>query len=181
MNNVSAPRIGRLITLALALTLTAVFAFAAAAAAGVLVVHDLIGDNTSRSDIRRVVINNSAARDRFVVRVRLDQVVYGADLNVYVDIRRDNPGPEWRMAAAADSEWSLYRVDAFGQLGTLAKSCGRVSFSKDGPPAANWRAPRACLKVGHAVRVSVLVKDPGHGSDWSLDRRVFSPWVRAGS
>jgi len=181
MDTASAYRIGRMTTLTLALTLTLVLGVAATAQAWVLVVHDLIGDNTSRSDIQRVVINNSAARDRLVVRVRLDQVVYGADVNVYLDVRPGNAGPEWRMAAAADSEWSLYRVGRFGQLGTLARSCGRVSFSKDGPPAVNWRASRTCLSVGRAVRVSVQVKDPGHGSDWSLDRRVFSPWVRAGS
>jgi hypothetical protein len=83
------------------------------------------------------------------------------------------------MVANADSEWALYRVDDWGQRGKRTALCGRVRYSKSTPSVASWRAPRTCLDIRRAVRVSVRVKDAGHGVDWSPAPREFLPGVRA--
>lgn len=141
---------------------------------------DAVGDSGASSDIRWVTVTNSAAKDRFAVRVGLDRVEYGVALNVYVDLERGNPGPELRMSAYADSEWALFRVQRWGQRGREIAGCGRVTYSKSTDSSiALWRATRTCLGVGPRVRVAVRLAEPGVGVDWAPARRTFFPAVRS--
>jgi hypothetical protein len=140
---------------------------------------DAVGDTNSRSDVRWVEVMHSNKRDRFQVRVRLDQVRYGVELVVYVDRRRGNPGPELRMVALADSEWALYRVVRWGQRGTRIDTCGRVSYSPAAGDVARWRSSRTCLDLGPQVRVAVKVRDDGYGVDWAPQKYRFFPAVSA--
>ncbi|HUW16716.1 MAG TPA: hypothetical protein VMW94_06530, partial [Actinomycetes bacterium] len=73
-----------LVTVAAALAVAAVLLPANGAAAATDLFPDATGDTASRSDIGWVEVTNSGQHDRFVVRVGLSRVVYGAPLTVWV-------------------------------------------------------------------------------------------------
>ena len=168
-----------LVTVAAALAVAAVLLPANGAAAATDLFPDATGDTASRSDIGWVEVTNSGRHDRFVVRVGLSRVVYGAPLTVWVDLRAKNPGPELRMLAYADSEWALYRVHDWGERGTRIGTCGRVRYTKATPHVATWRTTRTCLGIRRGVSVAVRVRDAGHGVDWAPAPRQFLDRVRA--
>jgi hypothetical protein len=134
----------------------------------------------SSSDVTSVEVTNNRVQDMFRVKVRIDRIRVGSTLVVYVDRRMKNAGPELRMVAAPDSEWSLFRVGGWGQRGKLVDTCGRVrmsSFERD--HLAKWTATRSCLNLHGAVRVSVKSVDPDGDVDWAPKRHEFFPKVSA--
>lgn len=162
------------IVLALAVTVAGIAA--PTAWAGTVSFDDEVGDTGSRSDIRRVVVEHVHTADRLRVVTRLSKVVYGAELAIYIDSRRRNAGPEWKISAYADSEWALLRVDGWRDDGIPGPTCGRVSYSMDTDrPVAKATVPASCIRLHRDVRVSVLVRDVGHGRDWAPDTRRFLP------
>ena len=146
------------------------------ALAAAVTINDARGDTNSRIDIRKVVVRHTD--DRLKVKARLNKVVYGVEFAAFLDTRRENPGPEWKLSGYADSEWGITRVKGWNDTGTPGPACGRARFSKDSdPPVAWFRVPNDCLNIRDKVRVSVAMKDPGHGVDWVPARREFSRWV----
>lgn len=138
---------------------------------------DPSGDTGARSDIRRVQVDNSRATDLFRVRVRVDRVILGTDVSVYVDLNRKNRGPELRMSAAPDSEWALSRVKGWKDRGKRIALCGKVRFSTDFKPVVVWRTTRTCVNLQGKARVAVKLRDKGHGTDWAPAPRRFYPGV----
>lgn len=163
-----------IVVVAAALTLTLVAT--PAALAGRVTFNDEVGDTTSRSDIRRVVVEHVHTADRLRVATRLSEVVIGVELAVFIDSRPQNAGPEWKISAYPDSEWALLRVDSWRDDGMAGPTCGRVSYSLDTDrPVARVILPSSCLRLHRDVRVSVLVRDAGHGRDWAPHARHFLP------
>lgn len=149
---------------------------APAAWAGTVTFDDEVGDTHSRSDIKRVVVEHLHSDDRLKVTTRLSKVVYGVELAIYIDSRRRNAGPEWKISAYADSEWALLRVGGWRDDGVNRETCGRVSYSKQTDhPVARATLPSSCLRLHRDVRVAVLIHDSGHGKDWAPAERTFLP------
>lgn len=152
------------------------------ASAAIAVYHDPDGDTTSRSDLRWVNVRNVGSDNLFEVRVGVSQVVLGDLLVVYVDRDLKDPGPELRMNAYVDSEWTLARVNTWREQGTIVSHCGRVTYSTSSTrPVAVWHATRRCLGIGKQVRVAAKVVDFGHGVDWAPAPRVFLDPVSSGA
>lgn len=149
-----------------------------AAMAGTVSFNDEVGDTASRSDIRRVVAEHVHTADRLRVTTRLSEVVIGVELAVFIDSRPRNAGPEWKVSAYPDSEWALLRVDGWRDDGIPVRTCGRVSYGLDADrPVARATLPSSCLRLHRDVRVSVRVRDAGHGRDWAPAPRRLLPAV----
>lgn len=107
--------------------------------------EDPVGDTKAHNDIRWVEVDNggnyvspnSGGGDRLIVRVRMSDVRSGDELRIFVDTRSNNPGPEWRMSAWADSEWILQRVDTWDSPGSATSCPGRVRLTES-RDVARW-------------------------------------------
>lgn len=141
---------------------------------------DPVGETASRSDIRWVRVANSRDQNRIRVRVGMSRVVYGVEWTTYLNTKLSDPGPEWKMSGYADSEWVLYRVDSWRDDGRQRNCPGSASYSQSSArPIASWTSSRSCLGIRGKARVSVRLKDVGHGIDWAPTAREFFPGVRA--
>lgn len=146
--------------------------------AGTVSVTDPAGDTGSRSDIRRVTVEHMHATDRLRIATKLTKVVLGVELDIYIDSRPQNAGPEWKILAYPDSEWVLRRVSGWNDHGVNKTTCGRVRYSVDTErPVAVAGLPAGCLNLHRDVAVSVRIHDVGHGNDWAPSRRTFLPAV----
>lgn len=134
----------------------------------------------SSTDVKWVEVSNDRATDEFKVKIRVDKIRLGSTLVVYVDRNLKNAGPELRMVAFPDSEWTMYRVNKWGQRGKEIDTCGRVrmsSFERD--HRATWTATRTCLRIPGAVRVGAKMVDPKGRADWAPKREAFFDRVAA--
>ncbi|MEO8107219.1 MAG: hypothetical protein ABI720_07855 [Actinomycetes bacterium] len=169
-------RVKSLTTLGLAVLV--VLAGALPAQAATVSYDDKVGDTSSRSDIKKVVVDHQGKKNRLTVKVRLTKVVYGVEFVTYLDTRRKNRGPEWKISGYADSEWGILKVKGWKDKGTPGPICGRMSYSKSTDvPVARVRIPTKCLKMRRSVRVSVAMNDPKNGADWVPRRKTFLPAV----
>ncbi len=156
---------------------------ATAAYADVRSFHDADDDTTSPADIRSVRVDNSTAHPgRVAVTVRVDG--FGPPppsdpdrLDVFVDTRRADPGPEFRLLAVQDA--LLYRVEGWADDGSLVSTdCGYSAVRHRGP--ARWQVvlPRQCLGSPGAVRIAVReTTTHPHRDDWAAGRHRFLGWV----
>ena len=143
------------------------------AQAATISIDDDSGDTGSRSDIRKVVVEHT--NTKLLVKARLDEVVVGVEYAVFIDTRRNNPGPEWLISAYPDSEWVIMRVSGWDDNGEPGPQCGRARYSLESDPAvAKVRLPTSCLGMRDRVRVAVRMHDGGNGVDWAPARRDFS-------
>ena len=163
---------------ALAASILAVGLAAGPASANTRHFDDPVGDTKAHNDIRWVTVNNGGATGKsLVVRVRMSDVRIGDELRVFVDTRSNNPGPEWRMSAYADSEWILERVDTWDSAGTSSSCPGRVRLTES-RDTSRWRTSRDCLDIGDKVRVAVRTQEANSAQhDWARAYRMFLGWV----
>lgn len=132
------------------------------------------------TDVKWAEVTNSRARNEFKVKVRVDKIRLGSTLVVYVDRNLKNAGPELRMVAVPDSEWTLYRVNKWGQHGSRIDTCGQVRMSSfDREHRATWSATRTCLNIHRSVRVGAKMFDPKGRTDWAPKRETFFHRVSA--
>ena len=165
-----------------ALILTTGLAITAAptASAATSTFNDRVNETKSNSDVRWVRVDNDRSKNRFHAVVGIDEINLGSQLTIYVDRKRANKGPELRMVAHPDSEWTLFRVKRWGQHGREIPTCGRVSMSAfKHEHKAQWRATRTCLAIDGPVRVAVKVLDGKNHVDWAPKHRKFYPLVSA--
>jgi len=110
----------------------AVTGAAAAPAAGEPVVYeDATGDVTDAvdmTDVTTLLVGRTDGRLRIKVESAEEQSS-GDYTAIFFDTKRSNPGPELRLSAARDSEYTLFRVDGFVDFnGELVQNCDFYSF-----------------------------------------------------
>lgn len=175
----------------IALTLVALLALPmAAATADVWSTNEFTGDD----DVMRQVRIDNAPRNLFL-QSNWQGGYYEGNVRFWLDTRRGNPGPEFRVDVYLDEFNSngsaipgirLQRVDSFkGRIGKRA--CAALSGRLSDAGNVKVKVPRRCLKVhGHlprSVRMSVGVFFVYGGPDfngswaWSPAKHRFGPWV----
>lgn len=147
--------------------------------AAVSLFDDARHETSAASDIRWVRVHNDRDDDRFGVIVKTGQNRIGSTLVVFVDRNLRHRGPELRMVAAPDSEWSLFRVGAWGERGVEVSTCAGQVRMRSEEQAARWTASRSCLGIDGAVRVGAKLVDADGSVDWAPERRHFYPRVSA--
>lgn len=167
----------RLLAPTVVVTLMAIV-WAPVALAATISYDDTVGETRSRSDIKRVVVEHQRRENRLSVKARLTKVVYGVEFAVYLDTRRRNSGPEWKISGYADSEWGILKIKGWRDKGRPGPVCGRARYSKStDAPVARVRIPTKCVKIRSSVRVAVAMVDSRNGTDWVPRRRSFLPPV----
>jgi hypothetical protein len=170
-------RIRRLVTGAAAMS--AVLTFGGTASADVAVFDDA-GDVPSSVDILRVRVDNgSASPDQIRVRIVHDDLVIGDEVTVYLDLRRRDPGPEWKVTGRPAAEWALLRVERWhGRVQDVPCGAGSVRMNEE-RDVTRVVLPRTCMAASPGrVRVAVKVtRDDPVAADWAKAFRTFLPWV----
>lgn len=107
------------------------------------------------------------------------------EMTYWLDTKPRNPGPEYRVWFAANSDgFDVRRVDTWRDRGRSV-DCARYGakadvFSDD--PIVMW-VHRSCLGGPRKVRVGVKVREIQEGTttvDWAPAKRTFTGWVRRG-
>ena len=160
---------------ALALTLTL------PAQADVRRFTDARGDTPSSVDIRSVVLDNSTtARHKVIVVVRQDDVRVGDSIDIYLDTRPRNPGPEYLIGGATASEAVMSHVDKWKGVGREVPSrCGYRLKIHEVIDVTRAVIPRRCLAKPGRVRVAVKATRgyPVTSRDWAKAKRTWFAWV----
>lgn len=145
-------------------------------------------------DVSRIRVDN-APRNLFL-RVKYYEGAAEGNVNIFIDTRRSNPGPEFRIMASVDpevSDWlgfvELYRVDNWKTRRLAhARRCDGMTARADEDVNLSFKVPRRCLKINGrlpgAVRMSLrsgsVYGGPGGESptfDWAPRWRGFGRWV----
>lgn len=152
--------------------------------------HD---DPVAVTNIRWVQVDNVGSRLKVVTRV--GTISGGPDGGppwqaLFIDTRRRNPGPEYRVTSAQD--FAMHRVNGWRDEGRYVDptSCGGrraidVRYARSGGRAVNRIVVsfrRQCVRDPQAIRVASHTGVYGshlqrRGQDWAADRRDFLPWV----
>jgi hypothetical protein len=149
---------------------------------------------TGDDDVMRKVRIDNAPRNLFL-QTKWHNGFYEGDVFYWLDTRRRDPGPEFRVRVYLDEfnsngsaipSITLRRVDGFkGRIGE--RDCAGLSGRLSDAGNVNVTVPRRCLRVRGqlpgAVRLSVGVFFAYGGPDfdgswaWSPARHRFGPWV----
>lgn len=145
--------------------------------------HDSNNTDMGDGDIAQVSLNHSVRRA--LVRIRFYE--WDVDgVSVYVDTRRQNAGPEFRLdfyyTGLGGWMTDFFRVDDFAQEGRHI-DCAVPNAGFDGD-VVWFPVARSCLRsrgvTPKAIRVTVRSADDGK-VDWAPRYRAFArEWVRAG-
>jgi hypothetical protein len=146
--------------------------------------RDQRGEVSASVDIHRVkVINGSASTHRVKVVVTQRRLKGGDEIDVWIDTKRANPGPEYRAGVKANTNaLGLLMVRRWGSPGQVV-ACPRFRATSDQFRPGNWTRisiPRRCLADPGAIRVSARVRRhaaDGWVRDWAPKRHVFYDWV----
>jgi hypothetical protein len=106
-------------------------------------------------------------------------------IKVFVDTRRHNPGPEFRLTyVPASDRIVLHRVGRFRISGGTKRWCGGAeAFYGVSARAVHVEIPRWCMRIRGerpgAVRVAVRTSSPGGRiKDWMPRSRAFpAKWI----
>ncbi len=145
---------------------------------------DARNDSASSVDIRSVrVDNSSAARQKVIVSVRQDRVHLGDSIQIYLDTRRRDPGPEYAIGGAPSSEYFMYHQERWKGRGRLVPFRCRYSLKiHENTDRTRAVIPRACLDFPGKVRVAVQAQRgfrPVTSRDWAKAKRTwFQPVAR---
>jgi hypothetical protein len=146
-------------------------------------------DTKSGIDIHRVQVDNASSdRHRVFVAVNIDHfpAKRHTRLDVFLDTRGSNAGPEYRLTLLKDA--ALFRVSGWSDHGKyVGKRCGGGTFHRPGYDAFRF-APhrfvvaikRGCIGKPGRLRVAVRTGiSGGKAHDWARAKHVFLPWVPA--
>lgn len=141
---------------------------------------DRVGDTGWAGDISKVkVANSSAGNTRIGVRAQVGEYDPGDLFTFWFDTNRNNPGPEYKVAAYANSDGpQLQRLEAFGERGRAVPCRGlRATADAFGPEEVSVAVPRSCMGSPRAVGVSLRARyHDDHGQeivDWAPSERRF--------
>jgi len=127
------------------------------------------------------VDNSTADRSKVVVRVIQEDVRDGDNISVYLDTRRRDRGPEYRLAARFGSEYTLARLETWTRATRFLDCRDNITLNESSSTdRTRVVLPRKCLGGPGRVRAAVFVeRDSGAGShDWAKARRTWLKWVR---
>lgn len=143
-------------------------------------VFDDAGDVSSSVDILRVRVDNGSTRPGQIrVRITHDDLVIGDEITAFLDVRRRDPGPEWKVTGLPAAEWALIRVERWADTGTeVTCGPGRMRIDQD-TDVTRVVVPWSCLGTSpRKVRVAVRVtRDDPVARDWAAGPRTFLGWV----
>jgi len=152
------------------------------AAADVRRFTDAANDASTSVDIRAARVDNSTtARNQVIVVVRQENVRLGDAIEIFLDTRPGDPGPEYSIGGATASEYLLRHREHWKGPGRVVPfRCGyrlRINEETDRTRAV---MQRSCLRHPGRVRVAIRVVRgiPPISRDWAPARRTWSPWVR---
>lgn len=160
----------------------AVLASAVPAAADVRRFTDARDDSSTSVDIRSVLVDNStAARNKVIVVVRQDNVRFGDSIEIFLDTRPGDRGPEYSIGGATASEYLLWHRERWKGHGRVVPfRCGYKLKINEETDRSRAVIHRSCL--GHPGKVRVAVKVvrgfPPTSGDWAPARRTWFDWVR---
>jgi hypothetical protein len=165
------------ITSSVAAALLAAAFAATPASADTRYFSDPRGDTSSSIDLLSVRVDNSTADPRkVVVVVRQVDVRAGDGIEIFVDTRPADHGPEYSISGVAGSEYLMrHREHWKGQGPPVPLDCGyrlRVNEQFDRTRAV---MSRACLGRPGDIRVAVRVNRgfPATSQDWAKARRTW--------
>ena len=165
-----------------AAVLVMALALAMPAAADVRRFADAANDASTSVDIRSVRVDNSTtARDQVIVVVRQVNVRLGDAIEIFLDTRPGDPGPEYSIGGATASEYLLQHREHWKGHGRVVPfRCGyslRINAETDRSRAV---IQRSCLRHPGKVRVAIRAVRgfPSTSRDWAPARRTWSRWVR---
>jgi hypothetical protein len=167
-----------------AVTVVAASAVFAGGARAEVAVFDDSGDVDSSVDLLRVRVDNGAADpDQVRVRIVQDDLQIGDEVTVFLDTKRRDAGPEWKVTGLPAAEWVLIRTEGWASTAPeVSCASGSMAMHLD-TDVTRVVLPRSCLddlepgKVRAAVRV---FRDDPPARDWARKRRTFLPWVSPG-
>ena len=159
-------------------------ASAGAATADRQTFEDQHGNVAASVDIHQVtVVNGSAAHHRVKIVVRQRDLRAGDEIDVWIDTRPANPGPEYRAGAKANSDaLGLLAVRTWSSRGHVVAAPRFVARSNAFAPGDRtvFLIPRGAIGDPGAIRVSARVqrqKPHGWVRDWAPRWHRFYDWV----
>lgn len=168
------------------LVLVAVIALALGTAPAAAVTTDFGDrDGGTGTAITGITVQNGAR----ILIVSIDHRKRLAQDTVWIDTRKGDRGPEYRVQFLANSDYiSLRRVETFA-AGGKRWFCNRAVVRSDNyePGATSWiKVPHGCLSGPGRVRVEAesmnshgkIDAAPNRGTYWPAG--WFTPWVRRG-
>lgn len=159
------------------LALVAVLGLGTPALAEVRVFFDAAGDTGSRSDITRVRVDHGG---RIQVTAQVGLLRPGDRYDLFLDTRRADIGPEYRMTAVAHSDTIiLARVDTWWGPGRTLNCPDLTARTRVDTDTVSFGIPRACVGLPQVIRTALRAKF-GFGSDAVFDwapavKRFFGP------
>lgn len=137
-------------------------------------------DTSSSVDIRSVRVDNSTAdRSAVVVAVQQDDVRIGDSIEIFVDTRPADPGPEFSISGYVASEYVMHHRENWKNPGRMVPfRCGYRMRINEATDRTRVVMSRNCLGEPGKVRVAVLVeRDASSTHDWAKARRTWLGWV----
>lgn len=137
------------------------------------------------SDIRRVVVNNATTRNRVAVRADMGAVILGDSAILWLDTKRADAGPEYKVRLYPESDgFTLRRVNSFAGKGHAVRCSGmRLRAAAGQHQTFTWSFPRSCLKNPGKVRATVRARWLFASRvviDWAPGYHRFTGWVARG-
>jgi hypothetical protein len=144
---------------------------------------DARGETGQSIDVWHVRIDNSTtSRNRVTVTVQFDQWFREDRVNVFLDTKPRNSGPEYAFTSQ-NRRFRIWRVPGWRPRNGRAIACQGVrasAFRRSDRVRISFL--RRCLGRPQAVRVSAMtrsfVPEFGFFTDWAPGRHRFTPWVR---
>jgi hypothetical protein len=142
------------------------------------------GNVAASVDIHHVtVVNGSATHHSLKVIVVQRDLQGGDDIDVWIDTRPANPGPEYRAELTANTDsFGLLKVRTWASRGQVVKAPRLIAHSDSTVPGDRsvLIIPRRAVGDPGAIRVGVRVqRHTPHGlvRDWAPTWRSFYDWV----
>jgi hypothetical protein len=147
------------------------------------VFEDEHGNVAASVDVHQViVVNGTASHQRVRIVVEQRELQPGDGIDVWIDTKPANPGPEYRASAKANTDaLSLLKVQRWSSRGHVVDA-PRFAVRSDAFTGDRtvFLIPRRAIGDPGAIRVSARVqRQTPHGwvRDWAPARHAFYGWV----
>ena len=139
-------------------------------------------DTASSVDIWSVKVDNSSRhRNKIIVVVQQDSVGPGDSIEIYLDTRPRDRGPEFSLSAFVASEYGMRRMETWRNYGRVVSTrCGYQLKIDEGTDRSRAVIPRRCVGKPGKIRVAVKAERGFQvtSRDWAKARRTWLGWVR---
>jgi hypothetical protein len=140
------------------------------------------GDTASSVDIWSVKVDNSSRhRDKIIVVVQQDSIGAGDSVEIYLDTRPRDRGPEFSLSGFVASEYGMSRMETWRNYGRLVSTrCGYELKIDESTDRSRAVIPRRCVANPGKIRVAVKAERGFEvtSRDWAKARRTWLGRVR---